>query len=62
MQEEKKKNEYRMIQTQNENERRERIEEVKRFAQEIEKVRRKYDLATVRVVAQFKKNSGSFRT
>ena len=49
MQEEKKKNGYRMIQTQDEIERGKRIEEAKRFAQEIEKECRKRNFT----VAQF---------
>ena len=51
MQEEKKKNGYRMIQTQDEIERGKRIEEAKRFAQEIEKECRKRNFT----VAQFEK-------
>ena len=49
MQEEKKKNGYRMIQTQDEIERGKRIEEAKHFAQEIEKECRKRNFT----VAQF---------
>lgn len=51
MKEETKKNECRMIQTQDEIERGKRIEEAKRFAQEIEKECQKRDFT----VAQFEK-------